>query len=166
MAPASTKYHCGYEGGLCEHSLNVYFNLLMLNSLKKTNLSEDTMKIIALCHDFGKIGYYEPFIQNKKVYQPEGSQSDKGGKYNWVPVQGYKKKENSILVLGSHGEMSEYITRCYIPLHTKETAAIYNHHSGFDAASTTNITAIYNNYSEALLLHLADMLSCYNDERT
>ena len=26
-APASTRYHCAYEGGLCEHSVNVYRRL-------------------------------------------------------------------------------------------------------------------------------------------
>ena len=27
-APASTRYHCAYEGGLCEHSVNTYRRLL------------------------------------------------------------------------------------------------------------------------------------------
>ena len=27
-APASTRYHCAYEGGLCEHSVNTYKRLL------------------------------------------------------------------------------------------------------------------------------------------
>ena len=27
-APASSRYHCAYEGGLCEHCLNVYYRLL------------------------------------------------------------------------------------------------------------------------------------------
>ena len=29
-APASTQYHANYKGGLCEHSLKVYKNLVTL----------------------------------------------------------------------------------------------------------------------------------------
>lgn len=29
-APASTRYHCAYAGGLCEHSVNVYYRLLKM----------------------------------------------------------------------------------------------------------------------------------------
>ena len=27
-SPASTKYHGSYEGGLCDHSMNVYYSML------------------------------------------------------------------------------------------------------------------------------------------
>lgn len=30
-APASTKYHGAFEGGLCQHSLSVYNRLVLLN---------------------------------------------------------------------------------------------------------------------------------------
>ena len=164
-APCSSKFHLGIAGGLCLHSLNVYFNLCFLNDLKQTNLDEDTLKILGLCHDLGKIGVYEQYIQNKKVYSDLGSSSDSIGKFEWISVPAYKKRDIPFVLLGSHGEMSEYITRCYIPLRLQETSAIYNHHSGFDAPPSTNLTAIYNQYSECILLHLADMLSCYVDER-
>lgn len=165
VAPASTKYHGSYVGGLCEHSLNVYFNLVMLNALKGANLDEDSIKILALCHDFGKIGYYEKYIQNKKVYQDEGTLSDAGGKYEWVPTTAFRRMEKSLFVIGSHGERSEYITRCYLPLTLSEVSAIYNHHSGFDAPPSTNISEVYTRFPEALLLHIADCLSSHFDEK-
>ena len=32
-APASTRFHGNYEGGLCEHSLNVHRELTRLNNI-------------------------------------------------------------------------------------------------------------------------------------
>ena len=70
-APASTKYHAAYEGGLCEHSLNVYHNMLKL--IKNTPglddycYDEDSIKIVALFHDISKMNIYEPSIKNVKT---------------------------------------------------------------------------------------------------
>ena len=55
-APASTRYHGNYEGGLLEHSLKVYE---ILKEKVKTcvidiNAQEDTIILVALLHD--KIG--------------------------------------------------------------------------------------------------------------
>lgn len=57
-SPASTRYHGNYEGGLAEHSYNVYklfkqfinsFNLIM---------PEDSVIICSICHDLCKCGLY------------------------------------------------------------------------------------------------------------
>ena len=37
-APASSRYHCAYEGGLCEHSLNVYDCLV--DQLSRSRMKE------------------------------------------------------------------------------------------------------------------------------
>ena len=37
-APASAKYHCSYEGGLVEHSLNVYDALVKLMTIYPANI--------------------------------------------------------------------------------------------------------------------------------
>lgn len=164
VAPCSTKYHLGCKGGLVEHCLNVYHNLCMFCNLKRQNISEDTLKIIALCHDFGKIEYYEEYIQNKKVYSDMGSQSDSLGKYDWISSRAYKKRDDC-LCIGSHGEAAEYLTRCYIPLTLGESIAIINHMGKWDKADSTDLTRLYKKYPEAVLLHLADMISCYIDEK-
>lgn len=59
-APASTKYHRDYPGGLVEHCLNLLEPLKLSNSRlkKKEQLSEDSLIIIALCHDVCKEGLY------------------------------------------------------------------------------------------------------------
>ena len=54
-APASTKFHNAFEGGLAEHSLNVYKALKELTGEK---WSEDTLRIVGLLHDVCKINLY------------------------------------------------------------------------------------------------------------
>ena len=56
IAPSSTKFHGNYEGGLVEHSVNVYNCLKMLvNEYKKQfpdyDISDETIAISALLHD-------------------------------------------------------------------------------------------------------------------
>jgi hypothetical protein len=58
-APASTKYHNCFEGGLAQHSLNVYRNLQKLNTELGCGLGEDTVRIVALLHDVCKENAYE-----------------------------------------------------------------------------------------------------------
>lgn len=54
-APASTKYHGAYEGGLLEHSLNVFRRLA-----KRCPAADmDTLTVAALLHDVCKIHLYE-----------------------------------------------------------------------------------------------------------
>lgn len=59
-APASTKYHRDYPGGLAEHCLNLLEPLKLSNSRlkEKEKLPEDSLTIIALCHDVCKEGLY------------------------------------------------------------------------------------------------------------
>lgn len=165
-APASTIYHAGYEGGLCEHSLNVYYNLLNLVQSKGiTAYSEDTLKIVALFHDFSKMNHYEKYYQNKKVYKPEGSRSDNGGNFDWESVEGFKTRDSSERFLfGSHGQTSLFMVQRFIPLTTEEACAILNHMGGCDG-EVPELSAIYNRYNLVILLHTADLLATFVDER-
>ena len=60
-APASTRFHGDYAGGLVEHSMKVYEILVekVKNSSKKIEVSEDTLKIVALLHDVCKANFYK-----------------------------------------------------------------------------------------------------------
>ena len=71
IAPASTKYHGSYPGGLCDHCLCVYHNL---KSLVETKHLQDTIGInsiiiVSLLHDFSKMNFYKRDYRNKKVYR-------------------------------------------------------------------------------------------------
>jgi len=165
-APASTKYHNSYKGGLCEHCLNVYNNLVKLNEMKNTQLSEDTMKIVALFHDLAKMNFYETYFQNKKRYHAGGSKKDEGGNYDWEAVTAYKIREaNERFIFGNHEQTSEFMLRTYCPLTYEESIAVLHHHGGmsWDSAKD-NIGEVFARYPVALLLYMADMMSAYIDE--
>ena len=173
-APASAIYHNAFRGGLCAHCLNVYDTLVRLchamydkyddNSEYcgyECPYSEDTLKIVALFHDFDKMNKYERTVQNKKVYSETGTKYDEMGKYDWVSVPGYKRKDDKdVFTIGTHGENSVYMTETFIPLSTEEHCAIVCHHSKYDNPNL-NTTGIYSKYHLACLLHLADMASTY-----
>ena len=167
-APASAKYHLACKGGLCQHSLNVYKNLknLVNNSPLKDTVSEDTIKIISLFHDFAKINCYTTTVQNKKVYCESGSKHDQMGRFDWVSVPGYARLEDSErFIYGNHEETSEYIVRCYVPLTVEESCCILYHHGGMSYDSVkADVSPIYCRYPIACLLHLADMMATYINE--
>lgn len=72
-APASTRFHGSYEGGLLQHSLNVYDELKrLLNAYPEIECSEETAAIISLFHDFCKINYYGVEKRNRKMNLDSG----------------------------------------------------------------------------------------------
>jgi len=165
-APASTKYHCNFKGGLCAHSLNVYENITKLNKIFNLNYTEETLILVSLLHDVSKTNFYEEYFQNKKLYFPGGSKWDDGGKYDWVTVKSYKVKEPELrFVSGEHGFNSYMIIKDYIRLSDEEISAIVNHHLGMDNGYCfKDMNEVCDRYPLVTLLHLADMCSVYFTE--
>ena len=180
-APASTRFHGSFKGGLCQHCLNVYDTLnklmqdfypepaVMLDNevINESNsicpYTHDSILIAALFHDISKTNFYELTPRNKKVYSENGGTIDKalGKRYDWVTTFEYSvKPEQERFMLGEHGQNSAYIISGYIPLTQEEYAAICGHHGMCDNPKF-DMTPIYNRYSLACLLHVADMLSTF-----
>lgn len=194
VAPASTQYHGSYKGGLCEHSLNVYNNLLTLvdsfatdtvveiktdeegNETKeitrKPYYSSDTLKIVALLHDLSKVNFYEKYAQNKKVYSPEGKKYDEMGKFDWVAVEAYKVIEpKDRMLAGSKALNSFLLVSRFIPLAHEEVVALVNQYAGSDKSENTeDLGHILSRYNLTVYLHIADMIATYsiktNNEQT
>ncbi len=87
IAPASTRFHGTYEGGLAEHSLRVYQLLLHIGDLNVLKLDAETspgqkpyelgpenLVIAGLLHDVCKIGAYIPTPDGKNPYKWNRSQ--------------------------------------------------------------------------------------------
>lgn len=157
-APASTKYHSGYEGGLCLHSLNVLNNLLMLveNTGLKDVISRESIIICALFHDLSKANFYTQYARNVKNEFGE-----------WQKVLDYKVRDaKDRFLCHSHSVNSYYLLQQFIRLTDEEACAIMNHHAAFDdSVDKTELSCIYNRYSLAVLLHSADILATYINER-
>lgn len=174
-APASTKYHGAFEGGLCEHVLNVYYNMMHIFNYKIPILGYQTkdienitesIVIVALLHDISKMNIYTTSSKNVKVYSDSGSKHDELGNFDWKTQLSYTLKEpKDRFIFGSHEMNSEYMVSKYIPLTVEESVAILHHMGGMAwDSSQDNITEVYNKYPLAIMLHVADMLSCYIDE--
>ena len=167
-APASTKYHNCFKGGLADHSLNVYYNLksLVRNKHLEEEIPEESIIICGLLHDISKMNLYKVISRNKKVYSDTGAKQDNLGRFDWVAEQSYAIKDNKeIFHYGNHEETSEYMIRCYIPLTLEESIAILHHHGGKGFDSTQqNISYIMSTHPLLTLLHCSDLISTFTDE--
>ena len=148
-APASTRFHCSYEGGLCEHSLNVYDCLrsyLDTDRAKETfglSFSDESVAIAALLHDVCKINTYKTSMRNVK--------DDKTGVWSKVPYYEY----NDALPYG-HGEKSVYIVSGFMKLSREEAMAI-RWHMGFSGTEDQKLVGnALHQYPLAMALMIAD----------
>lgn len=153
IVPASTKYHSAYEGGLCDHSVNVYHCLRdyldreRVTELYGLNYSEETIAIVSLLHDVCKIGCYKPYMRNVK---------DSTGKWNQVPSYQYQDP-----MPYGHGEKSVYIINGYMRL-TREEAFAVRYHMGFSGNEDKGMVgAAFQKFPLALALSVADMEATY-----
>ena len=119
-APASTRYHGAHEGGLVEHSLNVYDCLAdMVERLKDRygiEYSDESIAIAGLLHDICKVNFYKTSYRNVK---------DETGRWQSVP---YYTIEDTLPY--GHGEKSAYIVSAYMRL-TRDEAFAIRYHMGF-----------------------------------
>lgn len=152
-APASTRFHGAYEGGLVEHSLNVYDCLkdyLSRDRVKSTyniNYDEESIAIAALLHDICKINIYKAGSRNVK---------DEHGVWKSVPTYEYDDR----LPYG-HGEKSVYIITGFMKL-TREEAFAIRYHMGFSGVEDKrNIGDAFEQYPLAFALCTADMEATY-----
>lgn len=152
-APASARYHSAYAGGLCEHSLNVYYSLKdYLSRERVTDLygleySEETIALVALLHDVCKIGCYKPGTRNVK---------GEDGKWQSVPTFHF----DDPLPYG-HGEKSVYIANGFIRL-TREEAMAIRWHMGFSGNEDNRMVGnAFQKYPLAFALSVADMEASY-----
>lgn len=123
-APCSTKYHCSYDGGLAEHSWNVYKLFKEKNKRYKLGLSDDCVIICGLLHDVCKVNLYK-----KIAKQVVGSwQNNPGVKTNML-IGTYEYNDKFPL---NHGHKSVIILQRFIKLTDEECCLIAWHMSGFD----------------------------------
>ena len=166
-APASTRYHLSVEGGLLHHSLNVYNRLVKLYISEYGAVPEDkreTLAIIGLFHDFCKIYCYKPDWKNVKVYKENGSKTDNGGRFDWETQPIFVFEER--LVFGYHGVKSAYLISACLRLTDEEYISIANHMGAHDRAPNDySLGKLFEQYNLAFLLHTADCLATYIDER-
>ena len=151
-APASTRFHGAYAGGLLEHSLNVYDCLVDYLSRErskttyKMNYNDETVAIVALLHDVCKTNCYKESTRNQKV----------NGAWTQVPYYEFDDQ-----VPYGHGEKSVYIITGFMKL-TREEAFAIRYHMGFSGSEDQrSIGYTFEHYPIAFALSTADMEATY-----
>lgn len=142
-APASTRYHGCYGGGLAQHSLNVYAQLTKLCKWFECEASLESIAIVALFHDLCKVGCYKTEMRWRK---------DANNRWEQYPT--WKFEED--YCFGGHGAKSVYLIQNFMKLTPEEAAAINAHMGAWDATTYSNPTAVYQCNKLAWLLHVAD----------
>lgn len=160
-APASTRFHGSYEGGLVEHSLAVYKRMVQFADYYdkeaygkegEREWSEETIAIIALFHDFCKIGTYKTELRWRKDAQQR-----------WEQYPTYKKEED--FNFGGHGSKSLYLIQNFLSLEPQEAVAINCHMGKFDSTTYSNPSPAFEQFPLAWLLHIADEAATYIDHK-
>ncbi len=149
-APASTRFHGNYEGGLVEHSLKVYEILKhkVQTNIEPIDVPEESIIIIALLHDICKANFYKIDYRNAK---------NSLGVWEKVP---YYTVEDTIPY--GHGEKSVMMITEYMKLTPEEKYSI-RWHMGFTEPKEqyTTVGLAYTKYPLALLTHEADLEATY-----
>ena len=146
VAPASTRFHGSYAGGLLEHSLNVYDELSrILLAYPEIDVSEETIIICSLFHDLCKVNMYVTEKRNRK--NAEGK---------WESYDSYTIKEK--YHFGGHGSKSVFLVQNFIKLTAEEAAAINAHMGSFD---NERVGDTYEQFPFAWALHVADEASTF-----
>lgn len=146
-APASTKYHGNYKGGLVEHSNNVCRRLLWLAADQaqregRQRYSTETLVIVSLLHDICKARAYRETAEGGFVYNTNDYQY-------------------------GHGEKSVYMIMNWMMLKDEEALAIRWHMGAHDAAARSDLRELSRAMEQSKLvtmLHLADMMATHLDE--
>ena len=158
-APASSKNHFNFEGGLVEHSLNVYkIAIILKEQIIKlrpdiaNRIPDDSIAIAALLHDVCKADIYKKVV--KKVKNEIGV---------WEPQESYNI-DYSNFPLG-HGEKSVIILlRSGLDLSDDEIIAIRWHMGGWDLPFQSSEMIASNKKAKDVsplltLIHTADTLA-------
>ncbi|MCL2020116.1 MAG: hydrolase [Oscillospiraceae bacterium] len=153
-APASTRYHGSFEGGLVLHSINVYHCLTdylergRVKDIYRMDYSEESVAIVALLHDICKIDVYKKSTRNVK--------NEATGVWEKVPCYNYEDN----LPYG-HGEKSVYMISGFMKLSREEAMAI-RWHMGFSGIEDKNtIGNALEKYPLSFALSVADMEASY-----
>jgi hypothetical protein len=151
-APASSRYHGAYPGGLLRHSLHVLARLSQLVHTYQSDveINPESVLICSLFHDLCKVNFYSVEKRNRKNEQGQ-----------WESYDAYTIDEK--FRFGGHGSKSVFILQQYIKLTAEEAVAINCHMSGF-GDNREYVGKAYEQFPLAWLLSVADQAATYIDE--
>lgn len=139
-APASTKYHGAYEGGLFDHSRAVYKRLRKLTVMNDLKWQRpESPFIVGMFHDLCKCDQYrivQEFVGDPITYE-----------------------HNDRVLLKGHGEKSVMILSRFMSLTEEEVLSIRYHMGAYEKEDWTGFDLAIRKYPNVLYSHTADMLA-------
>ncbi len=155
-APASTRFHRNYEGGLFDHS---YMVAKLLVKLTETNCLSwqrpESPYIIGMFHDLCKIDqYYHPIIDE---YESLGFN---GVRHSICDTSKWEYNPNTLLK--GHGDKSVMLLSTHMRLTEEEMLCIRFHMGAFtNKEEWSQYTDAIHKYPNVLWTHHADMLDTH-----
>lgn len=135
-APASTKYHGNYEGGLFDHSLEVMNKLLSMTEEMQLQWQRPSSPIIVgMFHDLCKSDEYE-----KGLYMTDFNHTDD-------------------FILKGHGEKSVMLLSQFMTLTEEEILCIRFHMGAYKTDDWDSYGRAIEKYQTVLWTHTADMFA-------
>lgn len=156
VAPASTKYHGNYEGGLFDHSflmMNLLVELSAANGLKWKR--PESPFIVGMFHDLCKIDQYK-LLSSEPVL--ELRPQDETFKGSFVVRFDY----NQDTMYKGHGDKSIILLSQFTTLTDEEIACIRYHMGAFtEKEEWRDYTRAVHTFPNVLWTHQADMLASH-----
>lgn len=157
-APASTRFHMSCEGGLLQHSLNVYDCLANLGTMSTDKVQEfhvagmrldsipkESIIIVALLHDLCKTNFYATEMRWRK---------DANQKWEQYPV--YTVNDRNPY---GHGEKSVMMASEFIHLTMEERYAIRWHMGMSEPENIQTYCQAAAKYPLVMFTHMADQMA-------
>ena len=154
-APANTKYHGNYPGGLYDHSRSVYLRLKDLT--EKNNLKwqrQQSPFIVSMFHDLCKCDQYQKADGNP--VKLSGNQE--------IVLAGFHYEYNQNTLLKGHGSKSVMILSQFINLTEEEMLCIRYHMGAYEKEEWQEFDAAVRKYENVLWTHHADQLASKVDD--
>jgi HD superfamily phosphohydrolase YqeK len=161
-APASSAHHLAYEGGLLEHSTNVYSVIERRAREQCPGENPESLAICGLFHDIAKVNQYQKTKRSRKTQDSAGNfLTDYKGKPIWEEYDTWETIQTYCPM--GHGEKSVWLLSQYIKLTEEEALAIRWHMGPWTPGVTTDFQT-GQIYAQAvkqapllMALYLADM---------
>lgn len=152
-APASTKYHGAYEGGLFDHSYNVASALIVLTEMNGLSWERpESPYIIGMFHDLCKQDQYQ--------HPPGETFYSRDAEFHMVDESHWEYNPDTLLK--GHGDKSVMLLSRYLRLTTEEVLCIRYHMGAFvDQKEWNDYTRAIHLYPNVLWTHMADMIAAH-----
>ena len=150
--PASSMYHEAYPRGLVQHTLKVYNKICDMWKVEEfSEVAIHAAALVALVHDWCKIGLYEEYMKNVK--------DEATGQ--WYKEPAYRRTVERTICTFGHGVSSMYLASKFFKMTTEEALAIRWHMGEYNVCDyeMDELHHSNENYPIVHMLQFADRLA-------